>query len=68
MGQMGTTRNKARERSVSAVAQFVELMHALERGELRVAAEAQDHLADLGVVVKVLGYACSEDRGEEPAC
>ena len=55
--------NPKREWTVKAVATFVELMHARERGEMATAAAAQVELARLGVVVQVRGPKRNATRG-----
>jgi adenosylmethionine-8-amino-7-oxononanoate aminotransferase len=48
----GERAGRERQRSIDAVATFVALIHAYERGELAAAAAAQAELDRLGVAVR----------------
>lgn len=64
MPRDGTEASPHRKWTIDAVATFTAMMHALERGALSKAADAQTELARLGVLVRVLRPAEPEKGGE----
>lgn len=57
------TSSPQRQRSVEAVATFAAMMHAYERGELAVAAQARRDLERLGVAIQRVRPEAQRDVG-----